>query len=200
MNRLLDPPRFTPDDLLTMPDGDRFELLNGRLVEKESSYAAALIACEAMYLLANFLDDNPLGTVTASGATFRCFPDDPDAVRKPDVAFVRRGRLPRGQVLEGHVLIAPDLVVEVVSPNNLVEDVETKIQMFLNAGTRLVWVVHSQPRFLRIHRPDGTITQLKDGDELTGEDVLPGFRCLVRDLFRPLDTIVTADAPEAPPA
>ena len=80
--------------------------------------------------------------------------------------------------------IVPDLAVEVVSPNDLSEEVEEKVDEYLRAGVRLVWVVHPQRKTIRIHRADGTVQDLRQTDELSGEDVIAGFRCPVSEVFR----------------
>lgn len=63
-------------------------------------------------------------------------------------------------------------------------DVEGKVDEYLRAGVSLVWVIDPLTRTVRVHRADGRLTDLRADDALDGEDVLPGFRCLVRDLFR----------------
>jgi Uma2 family endonuclease len=123
------------------------------------------------------------GRVVPADASYRCFPDDPDKVRKPGVSFICRGRLPGGKRPKGHCLIAPDLAAEVPSPNDSYSEVEEKVGEYRRAGVRLIWVIHPPTRTVRVHRLDGTVSDLTDADELSGEDVIPGFRCAVRDLF-----------------
>ena len=84
---------------------------------------------------------------------------------------------------EYHLRTAPDLAVEVVSPHDLAYDVDSKVEGYLQAGVRLVWVVNPAARTVRVHRPDGSSATLRPGDQLTGGEVLPGFHCLIRDLF-----------------
>ena len=86
---------------------------------------------------------------------------------------------------KGHNRIAPDLAVESVSPNDLAYDVDEKVQDWLLAGTRLVWVVNPQTRTIEVHRAQRPGSIFREGDELDGEDVLPGFRCQVKELFEP---------------
>ena len=107
---------------------------------------------------------------------------NPDTVRAPDVAFVARERFPHGlpqEFIDG----APDLAVEVVSPNDSHADVMEKVGEYLDAGTRLVWVASRRTRSVTVHRPDGTAQTLRADDVLSGEDVLPGFQVRVRELF-----------------
>jgi Uma2 family endonuclease len=79
--------------------------------------------------------------------------------------------------------IPPDLAVEVVSPNDLAYDVESKVVEYLDANVALVWVIDPEARTVRIYRRDGSISWLREQGELSGEDVLPGFQCRVATIF-----------------
>src|SRR5205814_792113 len=114
---------YTPEDLLAMPDGDRYELVDGQLLEHEMSAGACRVAARVIRLLESFSSGKKCGLVLTSDTTYQCYADHPGRVRRPDVSFIAAGRLPREQ-LEGHVRIAPDLAVEVVSPNDLAYEVE----------------------------------------------------------------------------
>jgi Uma2 family endonuclease len=116
---------------------------------------------------------------------FRCFRDDPNRVRKPDVAFIALDRMPPATYQdEGFCSTVPDLVVEVTSPNDLHDDVEEKLEGWLAAGVKVVWIVQPITHTVRVHRADGGYAFLRGGDTLTGDNVLPGFACPVADLFR----------------
>ncbi|HYC53056.1 MAG TPA: Uma2 family endonuclease, partial [Gemmatimonadaceae bacterium] len=107
---------------------------------------------------------------------------DPDTVRAPDAAFLdveRSKRITR----RGYADVAPNLVVEVLSPDDRPAEVLERIADWLNAGVELAWVVDPERLEVRVHRADGSLALLKDGDTLDGEDVLPGFTCVVRDLL-----------------
>ena len=175
----------TPEDLLAMPNGEDFELVAGELVERNIGWESSWIGGRVHYLLSAFCDASNAGWVAPADASYQCFPDDPDKVRKPDVSFIRLQRLPADDRPEGHCPIAPDLAVEVISPHDLYSDVENKVDEYLEAGVSLVWVIDPPTRSVRVHRADGTLADLQEEDELDGENVLPGFRCLLRDLFRP---------------
>lgn len=184
MNAIGAEPTYTPDDLLAMPDGDRYELIDGRLVEITVGARASYIGGRLSYLIGGHVEVQGLGWVLGPDCGYRCFPDHPRTVRKPDVSFVRFGRLPGEEVPEGDIAIAPDLVAEVVSPNDLYYEVDRKVAEYLGAGVRLVWVVSPEARTVFIYRADGSIQALREHDELNGEDVLPGFRCRVGVIFR----------------
>jgi len=81
--------------------------------------------------------------------------------------------------------VAPDLVVEVVSPNDLFTEIDEKVEEYWRAGTPLIWVINPDLRTLQNYRADGSSNRLREGDKLTGEGVLPGFACAVADLFLP---------------
>jgi Uma2 family endonuclease len=172
-----------PEELLTRPDGDAYELVGGELVERKMGARSSFIAGRIFANLDRFCDDQRLGWVFPEGTSFQCFPDDRDKVRRADVSFIRFGRLPRELPPEGHIRIAPDLAVEVVSPNDLAYDVDGKVEDYLQAGVQLVWVVNPVTRTVRVHHPNGPGATLRADGELTGGDVLPGFRCPIRDLF-----------------
>jgi Uma2 family endonuclease len=180
------PKTYTPDDLLRMPDDGRtYELVNGELravgMSKESSRIGGMV----YFFLQSFCQPRNLGWVFPIGAGFRCFRDDPGRVRKPDVAFIALDRMPPATYQdEGFCTTVPDLVAEVISPNDLASELEEKRDEWLAAGVKVVWIVDPATRTVRIHRADGTVAFLREADTLTGADVLPGFACPVADLFR----------------
>ena len=102
-------------------------------------------------------------------------------MRAPDIAFVRRERVPTQTATFPD--LAPDLVVEVLSPDDRPGATLAKVADWLEAGARLVWVIDPERRIARIYRQDGTESVLDDGSALVGEDVLPGFRCALRSIF-----------------
>jgi Uma2 family endonuclease len=180
------PQRYTPEDLLTMPDGDRYELVDGQLVEREMSMESSWIAGEIAGLLRDFVKSRQLGWVFPEETSFQCFLEEPRRVRKPDTSFFGKSRLPNGPLSEGHCPLAPDLVVEVVSPNDLFYEVEIKVDEWLRAGVPLVWVVNPANRTVLVHRATEPSPQkLTERETLTGDDVLSGFVCGVNELFPP---------------
>ena len=174
---------YTPDDLLTMPDGDQYELVDGHLVARSMGTWAGTVEVKLTILIYNLVVSKSGGHVFSSAASYRCFPGD--RVRKPDVSFIAAGRLPDGRVPEGHITIIPDLAVEVVSPTDLQYDVDRKVADYLAVGVRLVWVVNPDTRVVLIYRLDGSIAGAREGGDLDGEGVIPGFRCPVAALFTP---------------
>jgi Uma2 family endonuclease len=123
------------------------------------------------------------GWVVGPGVGYDCFADG--EIRRADVSFHRLDRLTHEQATtEGHCTVVPDLVVEVVSPNDLAEDVNRKRREWLTAGARLVWVAYPDLQEVRAFTPDGTVRIFGPADALTADPVLPDFRTPVADLFR----------------
>ena len=173
---------YTPEDLLTMPDGDRFELVNGQLVEGDMSGLATFIALVIGSELWRFVKDHQLGVVFASEAQYRCFPDDPSRIRKPDISFIHRSRF-SNSLMTGFIPISPDFVVEVVSQHDTFYEVDIKVKEYLRAGVRLVWVVSPITKTIKVHRPGLSFYEVGEDAEITGDEVLPDFRVAVAEFF-----------------
>jgi Uma2 family endonuclease len=178
---------YTPEDLLRLPDAVAYELVDGKLVERNMGMDSSRIGAHICRLLWSAVEEPKAGNVFAADASYQCFTDAPDKVRKPDVSVVLRGRFPQDQVPLGHSRIPPDLAVEVISPNDRFYDVEEKVDEYLGAGVRLVWVVSPETRSVYVYRlppsAGGTVTLLRQHDTITGEDVIPGFSCPVAHFF-----------------
>ena len=171
------PPLLTAEQLLyTNVPNKRTELVRGRLIIHEPpggkhGYVAANLA----FRLSQHVDLTGAGAVFVGdvGFTLR---RDPDTVRGPDVAFVRKDGLPQ-PIPDSYLEFAPDLVVEVLWHHDRPGDVLAKVGDWLEAGARLVWVIDPERRLARVYRADGTERILEETDPLLGEDVLPGFSC-----------------------
>ena len=176
---------YTPEDLLMLPDDRAYELVDGRLVEKHMGMKSSWVATRLCYQMQAFLERQPAGWVLAE-STYQCFPDAPKKVRRPDVSFIRFGRLPEEELPSGHCPIAPDIAAEVVSPHDTHTEVSAKIEEYLAAGVALVWIINPDTRTVLVYREGGdAIGFLHENDELTGEAVLPGFRCRVAEILPP---------------
>jgi len=184
---------YTPEDLLTLPDDRAYELVDGRLVEKRMGMKSSRAASRLCYKLEAFLERQPTGSVFVE-STYQCFPDAPKKVRRPDVSFIRFDRLPAEELPDGHCLIAPDIAAEVVSPHDTHTEVSAKIEEYLAAGVALVWIINPDTRTVLVYREGGdTVGFLHENDELTGESVLPGFRCRVAEILPPAKPVETAN-------
>jgi Uma2 family endonuclease len=175
--------RYTPEDLLAMPDGKSYELVDGRLVERKMGAESSLVGGELYLRLAPFCKERDLGNVWPADNGYQCFPHAPDLVRRPDVSFVRSGRLPGDVAPKGWVKVPPDLAVEVISPNDRVYELDAKLADYRKVRVPLVWVINPESRTATVYRADGSVRILFEDDELNGEDVIPGFRCPLRGIL-----------------
>jgi Uma2 family endonuclease len=171
------------DEFLALPDGKGFELIDGVIMEKKPMGALSDgIAVQIAFLLVVFRKLIGGGHVFGSDTMYRCFAN-PRTGRKPDVSFIRRGRLPGERIPEGSIDIPADLVVEVVSPSDLAYDVEAKAQLYLGNGFGELWVVFPNTRTVHVRRP-GEAGIILDADAtLIGDKALAGFTCPVREFF-----------------
>jgi Uma2 family endonuclease len=174
---------YTPEDLLKMPDGKSYELVGGQLVERKMGIESTWVATRLTSRLDRFCEEHRVGWALTSEAGYQCFPHEPGRVRKPDASFIRYGRLPGGVLPKGWAKIHPNLAVEVASPNDVIEELDEKLADYEKAGVPLIWVIYLGSRTVMVYRADGTVSRLHEDAELSGEDVIPGFRCRVRDIL-----------------
>ena len=174
----------TAEELLNMPDdGYRYELVRGELRKMAPAGARhSNIGMTVGISLGNHTMANNLGTVFGADGGF-LLERNPDTVRAPDVGFVRRERMEETGLVDGYWPGAPDLAVEVISPNDLYTEVAEKVDEWLKAGTRMVVVVDPRRRVVTVHRPGREAVSLAVGDVLEGDDVVPGWRMEVEDIF-----------------
>ena len=176
---------MTADELLDMPDdGYRYELIRGELIRM--SPAGNLHGKYAMRVgtpLSNFVDDNDMGEVYAAETGYILDPDC-HTVRAPDVSFISRERLEEIGETDGYWPAAPDLAVEVISPNDRYAEVEAKVLEWLDAGTRMVIVVNPRTRTVRVYRSPTNVADLTLDGEIDGGDIVPGWRLAVSRIFR----------------
>jgi Uma2 family endonuclease len=176
---------MTAEELLCLPDrGMRYELIAGELHEMPPGGGEhGFVSLESGFYLRLFLREHPEvgGAVFAAETGFR-LARNPDTVRAPDAAYVSVEWLAQARV-RGYPELAPDLVVEVVSPNDRASEIQTKVEEWLRAGSRLVWVLYPATRTATTYQADGTARLLQADDTVHGEPVLPGFACRLGDLF-----------------
>jgi Uma2 family endonuclease len=176
---------FTAEDLLRLPDdGFRYELVRGELRKMASAgHRHGRIAINVTLSLGQHVRAHNLGTVYAAETGFK-LASDPDHLRAPDVAFVRREQVEAIGDVEGYWPGAPDLAVEVISPSDTYADVEEKIFDWLDAGVRLVIVVNPRQRVVTVYGSRAEIAVLTEDDTLDGGQVIPGWSMPVREIFR----------------
>jgi Uma2 family endonuclease len=174
---------MTAEELLhlNLPN-KRTELVKGVLVVREpAGYAHGRVAMRLALKLGAYVERTGAGELLAAETGFT-LARGPDTVRAPDVAFVRRDRVPE-PAPAAFPEFAPDLAVEVLSPDDRPGEVLAKVADWLGAGTRLVWVIDPRRRLARVYRADGTQAQLGEDDAVDGEDVLPGFGCRLWEIL-----------------
>lgn len=162
-------------------DGVRMDLVRGvvRLRPLKDGDSGAL-AADIGILLGSAVLEQRLGKLYA--ATGFHVAGDPDTVLGPDVAFIAASRVPvRGK--PGWVRVIPDLVAEVVSSGDRPQEAAEKIQMWLDAGVRMVLALYPPRRVVEVYRPGEPVRVLRDDDTLEGGDVVPGFALAVSELF-----------------
>ncbi len=178
------PPLMTAEEILTLEiPGKSTELVRGHLVVREppSTYHG-ITAAKLLYLVAHHVFQNNLGEVAGQDTGFHIFAN-PDTVRAPDVAFIRKERC--GKITpRGYAKLAPDLAVEIVSPGDRAGEVLAKVGDWLEGGASLIWVIDPERRTAQVYRADGTVALIGSDGALDGEDVLPGWRCALEELLR----------------
>ncbi len=175
---------MTAEELFELPDNDcRHELVDGVLIRMTPTGAAhGVCTVRIGHFLYEHVTAHALGVCCGAETGF-ILRRDPDVVRAPDAAFVSTRRIPLTGVPTTYWPFAPDLAVVVVSPSDRLADLHVKIAEYFAAGARAVWVAEPATRTVRAYRSPSEVQVFGVDDELTGGDVLPGFRCKVRRLF-----------------
>jgi Uma2 family endonuclease len=172
---------YSPEDLLSMPDQGRYELVDGQLMERNVSKRSSRVSTRLLVFLGHFVSANNLGVVFQSDLGLQIF-RDANRVRFADGSFYAGGHeeIPDGP---GFLRTPPDLVFEVVSEHDGAVDLDLKVTEYLQAGVRLVWVVYPDSNKVNVFRPGQLAARLSVGDFPDGEDVVPGFSLPVADIF-----------------
>lgn len=177
---------WTAEQLYELGDGGKLtELVRGDLVEvTPSNPRHSALALHLARRLSAYVEDHDLGEVFGEAAGFQ-LAEDPDTVRAPDVSFVQRDRLPsREDQQKGFWRLAPDMVIEVVSPSQRAIELQQKTWDYLEAGVRLVSKVYPDTQTVEEYRGDRQGRLLRHEDTLEGGDVVPGFSLPLSELFR----------------
>lgn len=177
---------ITPDEFYRMGDAAKgFELVNGEMKELGMSAQSCRVGGLIYVQFEVYSRTKTPGWAFPPETGYRCFADDPGRVRKPDASFIALNRMTREQYEEeGYIQIVPDLVAEVISPNDRSKDVEEKLAEWMKAGVKVVWIIYPETQKVRVHRHDDRNDFLKSTDTLSAPDVLPGFSLPIADLFR----------------
>ena len=161
-------------------DGSKQELLRGEVITMPPpKYRHGLIQLQIGYLLKCFVIPRKLGWVVVESGML--IERDPDSVFGPDVAFTSIARHPNRP--EGYLEIPPDLVVEVLSPDDRRKHVREKIKDYVKNGVKLVWLVDPEMRTVTVYAGSLRGTEIDEAETITGGDVLPEFSCKVAEFF-----------------
>jgi len=190
LERELEPParldpagRYIVVEFESLAEAEGFELVDGTPVEKGMGSESGLVNGNLHATLGHHVRAHKLGFVLDSDSGYVLFPDESDKVRKPDLSFVARGRFPDDRPPRGFARLAPDFAFESVSPSDLAEGLHEKVEEYLAAGVRLIWVAYPSTRVVLEFRADGSIRRYPPAATLAADDLFPGFACPVADLF-----------------
>lgn len=176
---------FTADEFLHMPKEEtwRCELVEGVIIKMSpAGIEHGAIRVNIAFLLAQHVKANKLGVVLAAETGYKVA-SDPDTVLAPDASFIRQQEFERVGMTKKFWPGAPDLAVEVMSPDDSVRKTDEKAKAWLAHGARMVWVVNPNRRTISVYRPGADAVILTMSDSLDGEAVVPGFRCDVKEIF-----------------
>jgi Uma2 family endonuclease len=191
--------RWTATDLELFPeDGKLREIVDGELFVSTQPHLGHQFSCaKVIYRLVSWNEEHRLGEVAvAPGVMF-----SPEDAVAPDVIWISHRRLAEAQDASGHLRLAPELVVEVLSPGatNHRRDREVKLKLYSQRGVREYWIVDWRSQLVEVYRREGIALVLAGtffADDTLDSALLPGFRVLVRDLFANLASLPSEPAAE----
>jgi Uma2 family endonuclease len=174
---------FTVEELEQSPPEGEWELIDGELVPvNPTSFRSSMTGLRIGSIIRAFAIDHDLGIVTGADGGFVLFPDR-ETLLAPDVGFISKDRVPPEDEQDRFPRLAPDLVVEVLSPSDRMAAALGKISIYMEAGVQAVWLVDPGKRTITVFVDDDAPLRLGDDDTLTGGEVLPGFSIRVSDLL-----------------
>lgn len=184
--------RMTVDEFLIPSNSDGRELLDGVPVEVPASRTSAWLGGEIYGRIWLWTRDGGRATVLPADAGLQLWPERPNHVRKPDVSAFQEGHL-RAGLGSGWFTDVPDLVVEVVSPDDRIEEFEAKLQDYRLAGVPLIpliWVILPGTKTVHVYKEGARVPEFVDASaSLTAEAILPGFVLDLADLFDRADKV-----------
>ncbi len=175
---------LTVDDLMRLSsEGVRGELIRGVLYETmPTGRQHGKVLAKLTTRLTTFVERLSGGSIEV-GDVGIWLERNPDTVRAPDVAFFSTEKTPPPELAARYAEVVPDLLAEIVSPNDTARELREKAEVWLGFGVGLVWVINPDTRTVDVHRRGLPITTLTDQDVFDGLDILPGFTCAVSDIF-----------------
>lgn len=176
---------WTEEELMALPkDGYKRELIEGELIMSPAGFDHEWIGARLSAHMMFFAEQHRLGVVC--GSSLGCWMANEDLLC-PDVSFMSRARLAGTRLAPRKFFRgSPDLVVEIMSPFDTVGKVRKKMEDYFTSGARLAWVLNPPERSVLVYRTPEADRLLRVTDTLDGEDVLPGFRLPLAELFAEL--------------
>jgi len=185
----LDPPpgTATEEDMLeaTRKDGAIYELAYGTLTRKPMGFYEGLVEVELITILNTFVKSNKLGKVAPPDGMMKIIPGQ---IRYPDVAYISWERMRKAKIRGVPApRIAPELAIEVLSPSNTPEEIDSKIREYFQGGVQLVWVINPETETAVAYTAADKATKVDADGTLYGGNILPGFELHLSDLFEDLE-------------
>ena len=174
---------ITVEELEQLPEDDyRYELVEGELIRMSPTKPThGKIAMKIARILGNYIEAKGLGEIYGTDVGF-IIKRDPDTVRAPDIAFVSRERIPE-DLGEAFFPYAPDLAVEILSPDESAMEVQDRVENYFQGGSKMVWIVNPKTRTVTVYRSLTDIQVLAANDQLTGNDLILGLSFQVASIF-----------------
>ena len=173
---------ITGEELSKMPDSELCELIEGRIIPMSpTSHIHGRIEGRIYHLLASHVQANKLGQVMV-GEVGIYIRRNPDTIRAADVLYISNARYAQARS-QSYLDVAPELVVEILSPDDAWQAVMRKLADYFSVGVQVVWVADPETRSVYVYQSATSAQQFKEGDTLTAPDVLPGFAVPLADLF-----------------
>jgi len=157
------------------------ELYDGKVVFKMANFAHGVIEHKIGQKINNYLETHPIGLLSGD-ANYRLWPERKRESRAPDLSFILKDRLPKE--LFRYLPLAPDLAIEILSPDDSFEDMMEKVDEYFSQGVKLVWIIICRTREVLVCT---ALSKYSVRDVLTAPELLPGFELPVRDIFVGLD-------------
>jgi len=180
---LLTEKTFTEQDLMKLSGKGRHELVKGVIYKMSpGGQKHGFIASRIGYIISNYVYTNKLGITTGAETGYK-LSSNPDTVRAPDLAFESNEKLKKKGIVDGYSSVMPELVVEVNSPWDSYVKVIKKVNEWLTAGVKQVWVIDPEDLSVAVYYSSEKYRIYDSEDILTGGDILPGFKCEVKDIF-----------------